>query len=135
MPENSMRFIDLDRIGHGVLFKGSQGFIAAGFRTRALIPYGREADMTYYQPRSKDKLIPDLGGFQHEWIDACKGDLKTSCDLEYGSILIENMLLGLVAYRVGKQIEYDGVRGRVTNSAEGNDLLSRRYRRGWTLDG
>jgi len=135
MPESSMRFIDLDQIGHGVLFKGSQGFLAAGFRTRALIPYGEEANMTYYQPRSKDKLIPDRGGFQQEWIDACKGDLKTSCDLEYGSILIENMLLGLVAYRVGKKIEYDGVRGRVTNSAEGNDLLSRKYRRGWTLDG
>jgi hypothetical protein len=45
------------------------------------------------------------------------------------------MLLGLVAYRVGKKLEYDGTRGRVTNSAEGNDLLSRQYRPGWTLHG
>jgi hypothetical protein len=45
------------------------------------------------------------------------------------------MLLGLVAYRVGKKIEYDGASGRVTNSAEGNALLRRRYRPGWTLNG
>jgi hypothetical protein len=49
--------------------------------------------------------------------------------------LIEQMLLGLVAYRVGGKLEYDGAAGRVTNSAEGNDLLGRRYRDGWTLDG
>ena len=29
--------------------------------------------------------------------------------------MIEQMLLGLVAYRVGKKIEYDGTTGRVTN--------------------
>ena len=50
-------------------------------------------------------------------------------------MLIEQMLLGLVAYRVGKKIDYDGYAGRVTNSSEANDLLSRKYRRGWTLEG
>jgi len=43
--------------------------------------------------------------------------------------------LGLVAYRVGKKLDYDGASGRVTNSAEGNDLLRRQYRPGWTLNG
>ena len=45
------------------------------------------------------------------------------------------MLLGLVSYRVGKKIEYDGARGRVTNVPEANQYLSREYRSGWTLDG
>jgi len=45
------------------------------------------------------------------------------------------MLLGLVAYRVGKKIKYDGKTGRVTNSPEANELLRRKYRQGWTLDG
>ena len=49
--------------------------------------------------------------------------------------MIEQMLLGLVAYRVGKKIEYDGAAGRVTNSDEANALLRRKYRDGWTLDG
>ena len=49
--------------------------------------------------------------------------------------MIEQMLLGLVAYRVGKKISYDGASGRVTDNPEANALLSRTYRKGWTLNG
>jgi len=49
--------------------------------------------------------------------------------------MMEQMLLGLVAYRVGKQIQYDGAKGRVTNSHQGNVLLRRTYRPGWILNG
>ena len=80
-------------------------------------------------------MIPPLGHFQKEWIDACKGDLKTHCDFDYGGTVIEMMLLGLVAYRVGKKINYDGKRGRVTNSAKANELLRRDLRPGWTMHG
>ncbi len=135
MPRSPGGMVDLNRIGHGAMFKGTKGFLVASFNSRILIPYGSEADMTYYKPRSKDELIPDLGVFQKEWINACKGDLKTSCDFDYSGTMIEQMLLGHVAYRVGKKLDYDGATGRVTNSAEGNDLLSREYRPGWTLNG
>jgi len=135
MPSSPMKYIDLNKIGHGVLFKGSKGFVVCDFSSRVLVPYGKEANMTYYQPRSKDDLIAPMGGFQQEWIDACKGDLKTSCNFDYGGTLIEMMLLGLVAYRVGEKLEYDGAKGRVTNSAKANELLSGKYRPGWTLNG
>jgi hypothetical protein len=49
--------------------------------------------------------------------------------------MIEQMLLGLVAYRVGKKISYDGATGCVTDSAEADALLRRSYRQGWTLNG
>jgi hypothetical protein len=117
------------------MFKGSRGYVIADFTSRLLLPFGDNADLTYYNRRSKDKVLPDIGHFQKEWTDACKSDLKTSCDFEYSCNLIETMLLGLVAYRAGKKIEYDGARGRVTNSAEGNALLRRKYRPGWILDG
>ena len=49
--------------------------------------------------------------------------------------MIETMLLGLVAYRAGKKISYDGDKGVVTDNPEANALLSRKYREGWTLNG
>ena len=82
--------------------------------------------------------------FQLDWIAACKGQRngvvngtssKTHCDFDYSGTMIEQMLLGLVAHQVGKKLEYDGVNGRVTNSAEANALLKREYRSGWKLDG
>jgi predicted dehydrogenase len=135
MPRTPKDWVDLNKIGHGAMFKGEKGFLIADFGSRLIIPWGNDADMSYYHRRDKDEMIPDLGHFQKEWTDACKGDLKTSCDFEYSGNLIETMLLGLVAYRAGQKLEYDGATGRVTNDAKANELLRRKYRPGWTLDG
>jgi predicted dehydrogenase len=135
MPETPIKFIDLTQIDHGALFEGSRGSIVADFTNRVLFPSGRDADLTYYRPRTKDKLIPPLGDFQKQWINACKGSLKTSCDFDYGGTMIETLLLGLVAYRAGRKLTYDAAAGRVTDPAEANALLRRTYRPGWTLNG
>ncbi len=135
MPESPNRGIDLNRIDHGALFEGSKGFLVADFTTRILYPNGDGADMTYYKPRPKNAVLPKMGSFQQQWIKACKGDLKTSCDFEYSGNMIEQLLLGLVAYRVGKKIAYDPVAGKVTNSPEADALLRRTYRPGWKLNG
>lgn len=90
---------------------------------------------------------PAPGGidpFQKDWIDACKGrsnnvvhgtSSKTHCDFDYAGTMMEQMLLGLVAHRAGKRLEYDPVAGRVTNAPEANDYLRRNYRPNWTLNG
>ena len=135
MPNSPRDTIDLNKIDHGAMFKGSKGYLIAGFETRILVPFGDDADFTYYKPRSKGEVLPPLGGFQEEWFKACKGNLKTSCDFNYSGLMIEQMILGLVAYRAGQRIEYDGASGRVTNVAEANQYLSRKAREGWTLNG
>ena len=135
MPRSPREWVDLNKIGHGAMFKGSKGYLIADFDSRIVLPFGDDADMSYYSRREKDKILPPVGHFQKEWTNACKGNLKTSCDFDYGGTMIEMMLLGLVAYRVGKKLDYDPVAGRVTNSDEANALLSRKYRQGWTLNG
>jgi len=135
MPRSPRKWVDLNTIGHGAMFKGSKGYVISDFNSRLVIPFGDDADMSYYNRRPKDEMLPDVGHFQKEWTDACKGNLKTSCDFEYSGTMIETMVLGLVAYRVGKKLDYDGATGRVRNCPEANALLSRKYREGWTLDG
>jgi hypothetical protein len=136
MPQSPSRLLDLKRIDHGVLFEGSRGYLIADFGSRILLPLGDRADFTYYKPRAKEAVLPNLGDFAGQWLRACRDpSLKTACDFEYSGDMIEQLLLGLVAYRAGKKIEYDGVAGRVTNSPEANGFLRREYRRGWTLDG
>jgi len=120
MPRSPRGYVDLKKIGHGAMFKGANGFIVADFGSRIVIPFG---------------MLPPLGHFQKEWVNAAKGDLKTSCDFDYGGKLIETMLLGMVAYRVGKKITYDASKGVVTNNDEANGLIRRTYRKGWTLNG
>lgn len=136
MPGSPKHFIDLKAIDHGVMFEGTQGTLIADFGNRILVPFGDKSDMSYYKPRAKDAMLPNMGGFQKQWLDACKNpSLPTACNFGYSADMIEQMLLGLVAYRVGKKIEYDGAAGKVINSPEANEYLRRTYRRGWTLNG
>jgi predicted dehydrogenase len=135
MPRSPKKHIDLNKIGHGAMFKGTKGFLIADFHSRVLLPFGDDADLSYYDRRSKEDMIPTAGHFQKEWIDACKGDLKTSCNFDYNGRMTEMMMLGLAAYRAGKKLEYDPAKGLVTNDAEANKYLSREYRKGWTLNG
>jgi len=138
MPNSPTKWVDLKKIGHGAMFKGSEGFIIADFGARLISPYGKVADMTYYKPRPKDQLIPPLGSFQGQWVNAAKGDKKTTCNFDYNGKMMETMMLGLVAYRVGpgKKISYDGATGKSGDDKANADLLmKRKYREGWKLDG
>jgi len=135
MPQSPRDYIDLNKIGHGAMWKGDKGFIVADFNSRMIIPFGKEPDLTYYKPRTKETLIPPLGGFQDEWINAAKGNPeKTTCNFDYGGKMIEMMNLGLVAYRAGKKVKYDGKTG-LTDDATANSYLKKKYRDGWTLNG
>jgi hypothetical protein len=49
--------------------------------------------------------------------------------------MIEQLLLGLVAYRVGKKFTYDGATGQATDCPEANEHMARKYREGWPLNG
>ncbi|MFO1499069.1 MAG: Gfo/Idh/MocA family oxidoreductase [Verrucomicrobiota bacterium] len=147
-PAPPKPYVDLNRMGNGAVFEGSKGYIVADFTSRVLIPGDNDGDLTYFKRRSKNDLLAGVGGseglsqrtggerlFQQEWVDACKGDKRTSCDFDYAGTMMEQMLLALVAYRVGKKLEYDSGAGRVTNVPEANEFLSRKYRSGWSLNG
>ncbi len=136
MPQSPKPYVDLKRIDHGAMFKGTKGHLICDFGLRVILPFGDQGDMSYYKPRPADKLLPPLGNFQTQWVNACKGKIqKTACDFEYSGNMIEQMLLGLVAFRVGKKLEYDGATGKVTNCPEANELLGRKPREGWTING
>ena len=78
----SAPWVNLKGIGHGVMFEGSRGILVADFTSRTLIPIGDAADLTYYASRPMEQLIPPMGDFVDEWIEACKGSLKTSCNFD-----------------------------------------------------
>ncbi len=137
MPQSPSSWIDLNKIGHGAMFKGEKGFIIADFRRRLLIPSGKEADLTYFNIRSKDELLPELGHFQKQWTNACKNGkpAATACNFEYSANMIEALCLGLCSFRAGESLNYDGRKGRFTNNASANQYLSKQYRKGWSFVG
>ncbi|MBM3334465.1 gfo/Idh/MocA family oxidoreductase, partial [Candidatus Sumerlaeota bacterium] len=85
-------------------------------------------------PRKED-LIPPSIGHHEEWIEACKTGKPTTCNFDYSGALVEHNLLALVAYRVGKKLQWDAENLRATNAPEADKYIRRTYREGWLLNG
>ncbi len=100
---NRLEGVDVTKIGHGALFVGDKALLVADFGKNELIPRNASAGLTHYKSRPESEQIPALGGFQDQWVKACKGNLKTACDFDYSGTMIEQLLLGLVAFRVGQK--------------------------------
>jgi hypothetical protein len=98
-PASPNPAIDILKIGHGAMFKGTKGTLIADFTTRMLIPERSGADMTYYKSPAGNQVAPPLGGFVQQWFNACKGNLKTDCDFDYAGRMIETLMLGLAAHQ------------------------------------
>lgn len=78
----------------------------------------------------------DNDAAQHlEWIDACKGNGKALANFDYAGPMTEAVLLGNVALRVGRRIEWDAKKLRVKNAPEAASLIKTDYRKGWEWNG
>ena len=80
-----------------------------------------------------EKTLPRTPGHYPEWIAACKGGKPASCEFGFGALLTETALLGVIAVRTGKRLEWDAAAGRFTNDADANALIAPAYRSGWSL--
>ncbi len=116
--------------GSGVMFVGEKGMLFSNYDQHHLFP---EKDFKDFKP--PPKTIPDSIGHHREWVEACKkGDpLGTTCNFQYAGALSEAVLLGTVAYRVGKPIEWDAAKLEVNDSPEANALIKGHYREGWSI--
>jgi predicted dehydrogenase len=71
---------------------------------------------------------------QHlEWIAACKGGPTPYSNFGVAAYLTEIILLGSVALRVGKALEWDGPNMKATNGTEAAKFVKRNYRKGFEL--
>jgi hypothetical protein len=78
-------------------------------------------------------FIQDSIGHHREWIEAIKTGGSTTCRFDYSGPLTETALLGNVAYRVGKKLEWDFAKLKATNCPEADEYLQHHYRRGWKI--
>jgi hypothetical protein len=82
----------------------------------------------------RNTFSPDFDAAQHlEWIRACKGETTCYSSFDFAAKLTETILLGCIALRVGKKLEWDGPNMRTTNAPEAAQFVKREYRNGWKL--
>ena len=112
-----------------MMFVGYKGKIIAGFRGEnpMLIPEGKSAIPTETTPEAARQNGNDI------WINSFKNNTQSPGSFIYAGPVTETILLGGVALRAGKKVEYDAVNMRITNVPEADKYLVREYRKGWEL--
>jgi len=82
------------------------------------------------------KMLERSPGHVEEWVAACKGEQPMDyarSNFAYAGPFTEAVLLGNIALRVGRRIEWDGAALKITNIPEANEYLTKTYRSGWDV--
>jgi predicted dehydrogenase len=115
--------------GDGLMFVGEKGALLSGFSGGpSLVVPAQGRDFT-----PPAKTLPRSTGHYAEWIAAAKGGPPANCNFDFGSLITEAALLGVIAQRTGRQLTWDAGNMRIPNDAEANGLVNPPYRKGWSL--
>ena len=115
----------------GVIFVGDKGKLLVegwgGERPR-LIPKSR---MDAFEP--PPQTLPRSIGHHAEWIAACTGGEPARSNFDFAGPLTEAVLLGAIAVRTRRYLEWDSANLSITNVPEANRFVTKEYRKGWEL--
>jgi predicted dehydrogenase len=78
--------------------------------------------------------IPNSIGHHAEWIAGAKHGTPTGSNFEYATGLTEMVLLGNLALRLGKPVDWDARRMRVKGQPAADRMLRPEFRAGWVPD-
>ena len=132
--------------GSGCILVGDKGKIFSGndYGAKFHVKLKGDTEMVDSEKHEAVKAIPQSiprNAFegnedqrQHlEWIAACKGGKPGYSNFDIAAYLTEIILLGCVALRVGKKLEWDGPNMLARNAPEAAQIVKRENRKGWDV--
>ncbi|MDY0169415.1 MAG: Gfo/Idh/MocA family oxidoreductase [Thermoguttaceae bacterium] len=118
----------VEGINDGVLIVGERGRLTYNFRGGATQLLPAEAFEGFKPP---EPTLPRPANHYVEWAEACKGRGQTASSFQYGAALTEMIMAGVVAYRMGRPLKWDGPNMQTTDCPEAEALIRPPRREGW----
>jgi hypothetical protein len=110
------------------------GSILIGTEGTMLLPHYKLPELTP-QDKFQDYRLPRVKGLNHwgQFVEACRGNDKTSADFAYSGPLTEAILIGGIASRFpNTTLKWDSP-GLAFDLDKANQLVKRDYREGWQM--
>ncbi len=113
----------------GSIYLGTKGVLYSPYiDDPVLFPTDKFVD--YKRPR------PEGDNHWLQFVEACRGNGKTSAPFDYAGPLTESVLLGCLATRFPmKKLQWSAEALAVTNHDEANQFVRKTYREGWAVKG
>jgi len=115
--------------GQGSIYIGTEGVLYSPYiDTPILLPTEKFKEYKTPKPPGDDHYL--------QFVEACRGNGKTSAPFEYSGPLTEFVLLGCLATRFPQTaLEWDAPNLKVVNVQQANNFVRRHYREGWEVSG
>jgi hypothetical protein len=113
----------------GMMFVGDKGKIIAGFMGEKPVLYSGN------KVTPAPAAVPEDEGEDRNnvWINSFRDKTQSPGSFIYAGPVSDTILLGGVALRAGKKVDYDAVNMKITNLPDADKYLVREYRKGWEL--
>lgn len=137
LPPNELLPDPAQRQGQRAVKEG--GFLLIGDQGKLYSPtdYGEQFGLypleKFHGWKPPARTLPRSPGHHDEWLQGILAGRQPLANFEYAAPLTEAMLLGNVAIRAGKRIEWDAANMRVSNAPDAERFLRKQYRRGFEL--
>ena len=116
----------------GCYFYGTKGTFHMGWQDGwTFYPVGKGQKVIHEGPQLHE---PDSQNIKELWanfLQAIETGARPVCDIEIGHRSTNMSLLGMLSYKIGRSIKWDGDREVIIDDPQANELLCREYRKPW----
>ncbi|MEZ5044486.1 MAG: Gfo/Idh/MocA family oxidoreductase [Saprospiraceae bacterium] len=116
----------------GCYFYGTEGTFHMGWRDGwTFYPSKKGAEIIHVEPtlhKPDDQNIKELWA---DFIKSIEDKKRPTCDIEKGHLATNVSLLGVLSYKLGRSLKWDGEKEQIIDDPEANKLLAREYRGDW----
>jgi predicted dehydrogenase len=113
----------------GAYFEGDKGTLICDYNTKEITINGQTVTDIPSIPLSN----PRSPGHQQNFVDAVKSRIQPESNLAYARELTLPMHLGLISYRLKRELNWNAAKEKFVGDKEANKLLSRKPRKKWDL--
>lgn len=115
----------------GCYFYGDKGTLHLGWLDGWTFYPEDGSEPIHEEPTLHDPDKQNIPELWDDFLDAIETGRRPICDIEIGHRSTSMSLLGMLSYKLGRSIEWDGEQERIVGDAEANELLRRPYRGPW----
>lgn len=116
----------------GCYFYGTEGTFHMGWQQGwTFYPTDKNKPVLHEEPKLNKPDDQNIKQLWANFLQSIKTKQLPVCDIEIGHRSTNMALLGMLSYKLGRSIAWDGSKEIILNDPEANKLLSREYRGEW----
>ena len=116
----------------GCYFYGTEGLLHLGWLDGwTFYPSKKSGQIIHVAPQLHDPDKQNIPELWTNFLSCIKSRKKPICDIEIAHRSTNMSLLGMLSFKAGRSLKWDGEKEKIINDEDANKLLKREYRAPW----